>query len=277
LGRSYEGLSQAAFEDLQTRAPDSAWILLTVAEMMVGQERDKSAFALYREPLEKRPGLPGAHEALAGIYERDGHPEWAAAEREKGRAAAPPAGSGKAAADFRAGRHQAVLEATRSLETPESRYWRSRAAGELAFEAFGRVDQLGPSAEATLIRVAILRGQRRYAESKADLQKALVSWPDDLRLVHELATLLFIAREYEEARPLLEGLLKADPSAEYNLLLGRVWLEQWQPEKAIPFLEKSSRESTTACRPAPPWAGPTSTPAMPRPCRPPPRGLSGDR
>ena len=249
LGRSYEGVSQAAFEDLQTRAPDSAWILLTVAEMMVGQERDKSAFALYREALEKRPGLPGAHEGLAGIYQRDGHPEWAAAEREKGRAArSPGAGSGTLEADFRAGRHKAVLEATRSLETPESRYWRSRAAGELAFAAFGTVDQLGPSAEATLIRVGALRGQRRFAQSKEELKKALASWPDDLRLVHELATLLFIAREYEEARPLLEGLLKADSSAEYNLLLGRIWVEQRQPEKAIPYLEKASRDSSTAVR-----------------------------
>jgi len=247
LGQGYQGVSRAAFEDLQTRAPDSAWILLAVAEMMVGQERDKSAFALYREALEKRPGLPGAYEALAGIYERDGHPEWAAAEREKGRAAqSPGAGSGTLEADFRAGRYEAVLDATRSLETPEERYWRSRAAGELAFGAFGTVDRLGPSAEATLIRVGVLRGQRRYAESKEELKKALASWPDDLRLVHELAGLLFIAREYEDARPLLEHLLKVDPTAEYNLLLGRVWLEQRQPEKAIPYLEKASRDSPTA-------------------------------
>ena len=102
--------------------------------------------------------------------------------------------------------------------------------------------------EATLIRVGLLRGQRRYAESKEELQRALASWPDDLRLVHELSTLLFIAREYEEARPLLEGLLKADPSAEYNLLLGRVWLEQRQPEKAIPYLEKAIRDSSTAAQ-----------------------------
>ena len=249
LGRSYEGVSQGAFEDLQTGAPDSAWILLTVAEMMISQEQDKNAFALYREALEKRPGLPEAHEALAGIYERDGHPEWAAAEREKGRAVAPPAaGSGGAEADYRAGRYRAVLEATRPLQAPEDRYWRSRAAGALTLEAFTRVDELGPSAEATLIRVDVLREQRRYAETKAALQKALESWPNDLRLVHELATLRFIAREYEEARPLLEDLLKVDPRADYNLLLGRVWLEQRQPEKAIPFLEKASRDSSTVVR-----------------------------
>ena len=245
LGRSYEGIAQHAFEGLQTSAPESAWILLMVAEMMVAQERDKSAFVLYREALEKRQGLPGAHEALAGIYERDGHLAWAAAEREKA-AAVSSAPASSAEGQLRAGWYQAVLETTRSLRTPESRYWRSRAAGELAGETFARVDRLGPSPEATLIRLDTLRAQRRSAESKAELRKALEAWPDDLRLHHELATLLFIAREYEEARRLLEGLLKINPGAEYNLLLGRVWLEQRKPKKAIPYLEKASRDSSTA-------------------------------
>ena len=248
LGRSHEGLSRDAFEELQTSAPESAWILLMVAEMMVAQERDKSAFALYREVLEKRPGLPGAYEALAGIYERDGHPEWAAAERGKARALPPPdCASASLECDFQAGRYATVVRAARPLETAESRYWLSRAAGELARDAFSRLDQLAPSPEATLIRVQILRSQRRYSESKEALEKALESWPEDLRIRQELATLLFIAREFKEARPVLEDLLRRDPeSAQLNLLLGRVRLEQRQPEKAIPYLEKASRNSSTA-------------------------------
>ena len=40
---------------------------------LVAQERDKSAFPLYREAIAKKPGLAEAHEALARIYERSGH------------------------------------------------------------------------------------------------------------------------------------------------------------------------------------------------------------
>lgn len=246
LGKGYEGVAEAAFQRLQREAPDSQWILLTVAEMMIAQERDKSAFQLYREALDANPGLPGAHEALAGIYEREGHPDWAAAERERAARAASRAVSGLQA-DFQAGRHEAVLEATTSGASPEALYWRHRSSTELARDAFNWVDALGPSPEATLIEVAALRGQRRFAESKEALQKALSSWPEDLRLRHELATLLFIAREYDAARPLLEGLLEVNPaSAEYNLLLGRVWVEQRQAAKAIPYLERASKDSTTA-------------------------------
>ena len=43
LGKSYEGLSQRAFETLQTSAPESPYLLLLVAQGMVAQERDKGA------------------------------------------------------------------------------------------------------------------------------------------------------------------------------------------------------------------------------------------
>ena len=247
LGRSYEGLSQSAFQELQVSAPESAFILLLVAEGMVAQEEDRNAFALYREALQRRPGLAEAHEALARIYERDGHPEWAAAEREKARGLSrPDCSTATLECDFRGGRHRAVLDASRSLQTAESRYWQSRAAGELAREAFARLDALGPSPEATLIRVQILRAQRRYGESKETLEKAVETWPEDLRLLQELASLLFIAREFDEARPVLEDLLTRDPgSVDLSLLLGRLWLQQRQPEKAIPYLEKAARLDST--------------------------------
>ena len=86
-----------------------------------------------------------------------------------------------------------------------------------------------------LVRVDILRAQRRYLESKEELRKAASSWPDDLRIRREQATLAFIAHEYAEARPLLEDLLKHEPdSAELNLLLGESWLDSKEPAKAIP-------------------------------------------
>jgi predicted Zn-dependent protease len=241
LGRSYEGVSQDAFEELEASAPESAQILLLVADLMVSQERDKSAFTLYREALEKRPGVAEAHEALAGIYDRSGHPDWAAAERDRARALPPlDCRSPNLECDFRAGRYTTVLEGARPLQTAEGWYWRSRAAGELALEAFARLEQLPPSPEATLIRVQVLSAQRRYRQSKEELQKAVEAWPEDPRIRRELASLLFIAREYEAARPLLETLLRQTPDDPHlNILLGQLWLEQRQPAKAVPYLEKA--------------------------------------
>jgi tetratricopeptide (TPR) repeat protein len=242
LGSAYEGLSQKAFEELQVQAPESAEILLLVGGLMVAQERDKRAFQLYREALEKRPGLAEAHEALAGIYERDGHPDWAATERSRFRDVPPPdCATAPLECRFRAGDYEKVVAAATPLSTAEGLYWLSRAAGELAREAFSRLEALGPSPEATLARVQILRSQRRYAESKEALQKAQEAWPGDLRIRQEMARLLFMGREYEDARPLLEELLRREPdSGELNLLLGELWVEQRQPEKGIPYLEKAA-------------------------------------
>jgi predicted Zn-dependent protease len=241
LGSSYEAVSGDAFEELQVSWPDSVEILLLVADLMVSQERDKSAFALYREALEKRPGMADVHEALAALYERSDHPDWAAVERDKARALPPPdCRSASLECDFRAGRYAAVFEAARSLQTAEGRYWRSRAAGELSREAFARLEQLPPSPEVTLVRVQVLSAQRRYRQSKEELQKAMEAWPEDPRIRRELASLLFIAREYDAARPILETLLRQAPDDPHlNILLGQVWLEQRQPAKAVPFLEKA--------------------------------------
>ncbi len=242
LGRSYEGLSREAFEELQVLAPESAEILLLVAGVLVTQERDTRAFQLYREALEKRPGLAEAHEALAGIYERSGHPDWAATERTRARDLPPPdCATAPLECQFRAGDYKKVVASATPLATAEGRYWLSRAAGELAREAFSRLEALGPSPEATLIQVQILRSQRRYAESKEALQKAQEAWPGDPRIRQELAKLLFIGREYEAARPLLEELLRREPdSPEAHLLLGELWVEQRKPEEGIPHLEKAA-------------------------------------
>jgi predicted Zn-dependent protease len=251
LMRSYEGVSQQAFEELEISNPKSVEILLLVAEGLVAQEQDKGAFRLYREALERRPGLAEAHEALAGIYERQGHPEWAVAERARARSLPPPdCDSVPLECDFRAGRYARVVQATRSLETAQGRYWLSRAAGELAREAFAHLDELGPSPEATLVRVGILRSQRRYSQSRDALEKALQAWPGDRRLRRELATLHFMAREYDEALPMLEELLKEEPNSdEFNLLVGEIWVEKRQPAKAVPYLEKAVARNPGWLRP----------------------------
>jgi predicted Zn-dependent protease len=250
LGRSYERLAQDAFETLQTSAPESPLLLFLVAQALLAQERDKGAFPLYKEATSKEPGLVEAHEGLAQIYERSGHADWAAVERGRAREVPPPdCRSASLECAFRAGRYQAVLDAARPLGTTESRYWTARAAGELAREAFAHLAQLAPSAEAALVRVDVLRGQRRYLESKQELQQAVSAWPEDSRIRRELATLHFIAREYAEARPLLEELLKRQPSSvELNLLLGEAWLESKEPSRGLPYLEEAVRDDPQLLR-----------------------------
>ena len=250
LGRSYERLAQDAFETLQTSAPESPLLLFLIAQALLAQERDKSAFLLYKEVTSKEPGLVEAHEGLAQVYERSGHADWAAVERDRARALPPPdCRSASLECAFRTGRYQAVLDEARALGTTESRYWTARATGELAREAFSHLTELAASAEAALVRVEVLRGQRRYLESKQELQKAVSAWPEDPRLRRELATLHFIAREYAEARPLLEELLKREPSSvELNLLLGEAWLESKQPARGLPYLEAAVRNDPKLVR-----------------------------
>ena len=51
-----------------------------------------------------------------------------------------------------------------------------------------------------------------------------------------------MAREYAQARPILEDLLKREPDApDLNLQLGEAWLESKEPARAIPCLEKAVR------------------------------------
>jgi predicted Zn-dependent protease len=241
LERSYEGLSQRSFETLEKTAPASPYLSLLVADAMVAGERDKSAFPLYREAIAKGTRAAEAHEALARIYERAGHADWAAVERDKAKAVPPPdCQTPTLECEFQAGRYAKVLEMARPLGTAASRYWTSRAADMLAREALSRLTALPPSPEAALVRVEVFRAQRRYAQSKEELQKAAAAWPEDPRIRRELATLHFIAHEYAEARPLLEQLLKQEPdAADLSLLLGASWLESKEVAKAIPPLEKA--------------------------------------
>src|SRR5262249_62241854 len=80
--------------------------------------------------------------------------------------------------DFHAGRHQAVIAAAEPLRTAEGLYWLSRAANELAREAFAHLGQLPPSPEAALLRAETLRAQqRRLGEAVGELKKGATARP----------------------------------------------------------------------------------------------------
>ena len=241
LGQGYEGIARVAQERLQASAPDSDYILRLVADTMAAEGRLANAFTLYREALEKRPGLGEAHDALARIYEESGHPEWAAVERERSRAIPPlDCRAPSLECDFRARRYAPVLSAAGRLGNAEGLYWESRAARELAAGAFGRLEQLPASPEGTLRRVEVLRSRKRTPAREAidELKKAAQAWPDDIRIRRELATLLVIVGDTEAARPILEELHRREPeSAEAALALGETWLKVQQPAKAVALLE----------------------------------------
>jgi len=225
LGRCYEALSRRAFERLDKLAQGSAWWLALVAETRLSQGQYRSAFGLYREALAKMPTLPGAHAALAEIYRKTGHPDWAAVEERKEQARPQP--------DWRTAR--GVQPAT-----PEGYYWQSRAYDALAAGTFSRLAQLGPSVELHQFRAQLAATNRRYLEAAAELREALKLAPGDRQLRTELAAALHQARDHAGAQAVLEELLRADPrSAPLNLMYGDTLLLQGQAERAIPYLEKA--------------------------------------
>jgi len=230
LGRCYEALARRAFERLDKLGQGSAWWLALVAETRLSQGQYGAAFGLYREALAKMPALPGANAALAEIYRKTGHPDWAAVEERKEQALP-----------------QRDWKTARGVQppTPESYYWQSRAYNQLAAETFSRLTQLPPSVELHQFKAQLASSNRRYLEAAADLREALKLAPGDPQLRTELAAALHQAHDHQGAQAILEDLLKADPEAPpLNFMYGDTLLLQGQPEKAIPYLEKAARQAT---------------------------------
>jgi predicted Zn-dependent protease len=247
LGKSYEALSQHAFERLDKLAQGSAWWLALVAGTRLSEQQYGAAFGLYREALAKMPGLRGAHAALAEIYRNTGHADWAAVE-EKREPRAPDCTRPTQECAFRAGR---FLEAVRGAQppTPSSYYWQSRACNELARQAFSGLAQLPPSAELHRLRAQMESNRRRYPEAVKELREALKMAPRDPQVRIELASALHSARDDHAAQAVLEELLKADPeAAPLNFMYGDTLLSLEQPEKAIPYLEKALRRDPKQLR-----------------------------
>ncbi len=228
LGRSYEALSRRAFERLDKLAQGSAWWLALAAETRMSQGQYSSAFGLYREALAKMPALPGAHAALAEIYRKTGHPDWAAVEERKEQARPQP--------DWKTAR--GVQPAT-----PESYYRQARAYNALAAETFSRLAQLPPSVELHQWNAQVASAHGRYLDAAAELRAALKLAPSDPQFRTQLAAALHQAQDHRGAQAVLEELLTADPEApQLNFMYGDTLLLQGQPEKAIPYLEKAAQQ-----------------------------------
>lgn len=239
LGMSYQGAADAAFERLQKADATSPYVAALVADTRVKRRQYRSAFFFYSEALKALPNLHGVHTALAEVYRKTGHPDWASQEDAK-EAALPELDckAHPAECEFVAGHDLQLMNLSRgAAPTAEALYWQAKAANELALQAFFRLGQLPESVELHQLKADIARGQGQHLEAVKEWRAALALQPGNLPIERELAISLFMAGDYASALEAAKKLLKAQPdSAEMNFIAGDSLLRTEQPEEAIPFL-----------------------------------------
>jgi tetratricopeptide (TPR) repeat protein len=241
LGQSYEKLAKDAFSQLEKTAPESAYTLAVLANVRATQQQFSSAFFLYRQALEKNSGLRGVHQALAEIYRRTEHPDWAAVEARK-EEALPPLNCETERLDcsWRDGRVDEMLRLAKAAAPPQSSYWQVRAYDRLAAQSFEKLSELPPSPQRHEVVATILQRNGRHSEAVEELRAALKLAPGQPRLEHELASALYLSRDYNAAAELSARLLGQQPNdAELNWLRGDSLLSLQKVEEAIPPLKKA--------------------------------------
>ena len=128
---------------LSSFAPsDTSWRALLSADALLQNGHLVDAFVLYRSALDALPSMVNVHDSIALIYERTGQPQWAVTERARGRLRRDACAARKALCEFRLQRYRTSLDAALTSSDAESRYWRARAANELALSAFKQLDTL---------------------------------------------------------------------------------------------------------------------------------------
>ena len=148
--------------------------------------------------------------------------------------------------EFRAGRYDSALSAALAQSDAESRYWRARAATELALGAFTHLDQLADSPERRAVRAAVARTEERYNDAIVELKAALTFAPGNLALLYELASAYYRARDFEQAVATLSPLLRAHPDDPRLLeLVGYSLLQMRQVEEALPILRRTVERNPT--------------------------------
>ena len=246
LGLACDGLAQKNFDTLANFAPGSAYWLDLVAESRLNTQQLFSAFYLYRQAQEKLPGLRGVHAAVAEIYRKTGHQNWAATEDDRERQMPPPDCVKEALeCDFQAGKYHELIAAAERQTTPESYFWLVHAYNRLARDAYERLAALPSSAPAEELLAKMEFKRRQYVEAAKHWQAALTFSPTDARIKEQLAVSLFQSADLDHARELFQELLKSHPeSSELNYYLGDILLKSQKPADALPFLQKAVLRNT---------------------------------
>jgi tetratricopeptide (TPR) repeat protein len=227
----------STFDDQTDGEP---WRDLLLADALFADGRLTDAFAIYRSTLEKLPSMVSIHDSIARIYEQTGHADWSRVERRRGVVPAAGCAKRKALCHFRAGRYRAALVEGLAGADTESRYWRVRAATELALAAFKRLDALPDSRERREVRATLARSDRRYLDAITELQHALKFSPGDPGLLDDLGTSYYFARNYEQAVATLAPLLKANPDdARLLTVYGDSLLQLQRIDEALPVLRRA--------------------------------------
>lgn len=239
LGLSYQALSQQSYERLQKLAPASGYWLALAAGARAKAMQFSSAFYLYRQALEKLPKLRGAHAALASIYRKTGHPDWAkieeGRERQLGR---PDCAADALECDYTAGRYETIAHSP--AMTPAVLYWKSQAFDRLAVRAFAHLGEMPNSPQYHELLASIHSGGGDAAGAAAEWRKAHELVPDDTEVTEQLAMALIETKNSSEALPLVQQLKRQQPdSPGVSYLLGHLLLSQQKPLKAIRELSEA--------------------------------------
>ena len=240
LGHAYNALAQEAMSTFDDQTNGEPWRDLLLADALFTDGRLTDAFAIYRSTLEKLPSMVSIHDSIARIYEQTGHADWSRVERRRGVVPAAGCAKRKALCHFRAGRYRAALVEGLAGADTESRYWRVRAATELALAAFKRLDALPDSRERREVRATLARSDRRYLDAITELQHALKFSPGDPGLLDDLGTSYYFAKNYEQAVATLAPLLKANPDdARLLTVYGDSLLQLQRIDEALPVLRRA--------------------------------------
>jgi tetratricopeptide (TPR) repeat protein len=241
LGLAYSAVAQEAVRSLEDRAENPAWRQVLIADGLLATGHLTDAFTMYRSVEAQLPSMVTIHESVAGIYERSAHGEWAARERKRSVLPADACAKRRALCEFRAGRFRSSLDASLTGSDPESRYWRARAAGELARAAYAHLDALADSPERRASRATIARAEDRHQDAVTELTAALKLAPQNPTLTFELATACYAARNYEQALATVVPLLRARPDDPRLVkLAGYSQLQLRRVDEALPLLQKAT-------------------------------------
>lgn len=243
LGLAYDGLAQKSFDKLANVAPGSAYWLDLVAESRWNTQQLFSAFYLYRQAQEKMPSLRGIHAAVAEIYRKTGHPDWAATEDDREQQMPPPdCTHEELACDLQSGKYHELISAAERQTTPESCFWLTHAYNRLARDAYAHLAELPSSAPAEELIAKIEFKRRQYMEAVKHWQEALKLLPGDAYIKEQLAISLFHTADLDRARELFQGLLQDEPeSPQLNYYFGDILSKSQKPAEALPYLNKAIR------------------------------------
>jgi predicted Zn-dependent protease len=243
LVKAYEASEALSFERISKDAAESPFAAALIGYSRLDRQQYPSAYYFFHLAEEKLPKLRGLHAGLAKVYQETGHADWAAIEEKEEESLASPSCSANPAECYFVQNH--YLESTKAAAAnpaPPSLYWGAKAYHQLGLEAFSRFASQPESVELHALNAEILHNHKQDKEAANEWRAALRLAPGNTRLEGELATSLFLARDYKSAMDLIQKLLPGDAGArDLNFMLGESLLRTEQPEQAAPYLETALR------------------------------------